>query len=103
MTKYLLIEDPDGNVWSLPASFVASNRAEYFAQLDADRGYGEFKKLYDEEYAYTLGDDFELRDWLKGNFNWEHIKPHVKLKYRNPRDWDDWFSNAHIDIVTEET
>lgn len=55
----------DGTVWAVPAHLVAHNRASYYAD-DPDSS-------YEAEYAFTMGDDYELTDWAAGNMNWEDV------------------------------
>lgn len=71
MTKVLRIEDA-GFVWEVPAEAIAKNRATYYAENDKDT-------TYDEEFEYTMGSNYELRDWFFNNMNWEDVESEARL------------------------
>lgn len=71
MTKVLRIED-EGFVWEVPAEAIAKNRATYYAENDKDT-------TYDEEFEFTMGSNYELRDWFFNNMNWEDVEADAKL------------------------
>jgi hypothetical protein len=71
MSKVLRIDD-GGYVWEVPAEVIAKNRATYYAERDKDT-------TYDEEFNFTMGDDFELRDWFFNNMDWSDVKDATKL------------------------
>lgn len=61
-----------GFVWDVPAEAIAKNRATYYADNDKDTS-------YDEEFAFTMGSKFELRDWFFNNMDWDDVKDVAKL------------------------
>lgn len=71
MAKILRIEDC-GFVWEVPAEAIAKNRATYYAERDKDT-------TYDDEFNFTMSDDFELRDWFFNNMDWDDVKGAAKL------------------------
>ena len=62
----LLVTMPDGSVWQVPAHWVADNRAKHYADEDPET-------TYETEYAYTLRDHYELKDWARNNMNWSDV------------------------------
>jgi hypothetical protein len=71
MPKFLRIDD-GGFVWEVPAEVIAKNRATYYAENDKDT-------TYKDEFEFTLGDNFELRDWFFNNMDWEDVAGEAKL------------------------
>jgi hypothetical protein len=71
MTKVLRIND-SGFVWEVPAEAIAKNRASYYAENDKDT-------TYDEEFNFTMGDNYELRDWFFNNMDWDDVESVAKL------------------------
>ena len=69
--KVLRIND-SGFVWDVPAEAIAKNRATYYAEGDKDT-------TYDEEFSFTMGDDYELRDWFFNNMDWDDVADVAKL------------------------
>lgn len=64
--KYLRVTMPDGSKWDVPARLIAENRAKHYAD-DPDSS-------YEEEYEFTMSDDFELKDWAANNMDWDDVK-----------------------------
>lgn len=62
----------DDSWCTIPATFVAKLRANYFA-IEVD-GYLPNSKEYEEEYKYSLRDDYELYDWVSGSCDYEDIE-----------------------------
>ena len=63
MKKKIIITLDDFRVVSIDAHLVAHDRAEYYSKNDTDTS-------YQEEYDYSIGDNFELVDWLFNNMDW---------------------------------
>ena len=57
----------------IPASAVAELRADYYA-CNVD-GFEKGSKEWQDEYDYSLGDDYELQDWISGSTNPENLYP----------------------------
>lgn len=71
-TKYFRVKD-GGYSWVFPAHLVAKNRAEYYAKNDPDT-------TYQEEYEFTMSDDYELKDWFLNNMNWSDVSKKATLE-----------------------
>ncbi|HEX5185707.1 MAG TPA: hypothetical protein VFV86_02360 [Nitrososphaeraceae archaeon] len=69
--KILLINTPWGQYKLLP-EVIASNRADYYA-CEVD-GFEIGSEEWKEEVGWVLNDEYELKDWMLGNMNWEDIK-----------------------------
>lgn len=74
MDQIKYIEITDGNyTWEFRASLIAQNRATYYAENDSDT-------TYEEEFNYTISDDYELRDWFLNNMDWKDVSSSARLK-----------------------
>lgn len=71
MVKVLRIYD-SGFVWEVPAERIAANRAAYYAERDKDA-------TFEEEFNFTMGDDYELRDWFLNNMDWKDVKDSARF------------------------
>lgn len=74
--KYIRVTMVDLSKWDIPADFVANARAKYYA--DKEGNSETWNKIYNEEYEYTMGDNYELTDWLACNMNWDDVKDVAK-------------------------
>lgn len=75
MSKVLQVEFSDGRVFEIPASFIATDRARYYANIDHIHKEGEnWLKTFETEVDYALEDDFELLDWANNDMNWEDVQ-----------------------------
>lgn len=75
MEKYLKIKCSDGKLFIIPALVVAEDRANYYSKID---GYDIESNEWQNEIKYAMDDEYELKDWIKGNMNWEDLKPYAK-------------------------
>lgn len=66
--KYLVVTMPDNTRWRIPARFIAEHRAAYYAKHDGDLS------IIDDEVAYCLDDDYEIKDWAANNLNWSDVE-----------------------------
>lgn len=73
-TKYIKIEQGQ-NVWMIPVSFVAAERAKYYAAKDKDT-------TYQDEFDFVMGDAGEALDWLENNMNYEDWKDAATLSQK---------------------
>jgi hypothetical protein len=71
MTKVLKITD-SGFIWEVPGEAIAKNRATYYAARDKDT-------TYDDEFGFTMENDYELRDWFLNNMDWSDVASEAKL------------------------
>jgi hypothetical protein len=93
----LYVEFSNGRVFVIPASLIAGDRAQYYANVDVkETGGGEWLRVYDREVAYALSDQSELFDWAENNMNWEDVKGQAQLVQHNsdPDMFDKEWSNA---------
>lgn len=73
-TKFIEFQFSDGT-WRIPAHIIARDRASYYAEHDTGATAGDdFQEAYQQEFTYTMGDDYELTDWLRNNMNWEDVE-----------------------------
>lgn len=92
MAKMILWEHPDGSVWSVPAEVVAKHRAQYYAANDPDT-------TFQEEYEYTISDNFELIDWVQNNMDVDDVEEHTKLvKPPRPSTFETAFLDGEISV-----
>jgi len=77
MTKYLQVTMPNGERWGVPIGIIAHSRATYYANRDAEKEGLDAEKRderYEEEYAYTMEDEYEVYDWAPNNMNWDDVR-----------------------------
>jgi hypothetical protein len=101
MNKFLQFTMGDGSVWEMQAEEIAKRRADYYATRDHEQEGLDYQKVYEEEYAYTLSDSYELTDWACNNMDWSEIKE-LSVVVQPPRDIDyeaEW-AFAQREIVT---
>ncbi len=91
--KYLVVEMSDKTQWAIPARLIATNRAQFYAQLDAERGDGEYADVFAKEVEYAMSVKYKITDWAANNMNWDDVRSQaVQLKVSPPeinyhRDW----------------
>jgi len=96
--KHLFVEMADG-IYSIPASVIAKDRAEYYAQLDSETG-GDYDVVYNEEYHNTIEDDYELVDWASNNMDWDDVVDEAtKVDPTTPVDPNDYWPNANKKVM----
>ena len=94
MEKFLRVTMPDGSLWDVPARVIADNRAKYYAEGDP----GE----YEEEFRFTMDDNFELRDWAANNMDWDEVKSYAVKVEEPPQqepDYQEGWVNGDKKIV----
>lgn len=103
--KYIHITFANGETWKVPAQVIAEDRAKYYADLDAQRGnVSDRDEAYREELEFTLGDDYELMDWMSNNMDWKDIKPHaVKVREAPTPNYSREFSNTKKQVKEGES
>lgn len=85
---------PDGSVWAVDGHISAHARATYYANVDSDT-------TYQEEYDFTIGDDYELVDWAVGNMNWDDFEKTARLvKPASFNPQDGWMSGKKVVVRT---
>lgn len=94
METNIQIKFSNGNVYEIPATLVADNRAKHYS-------YQEGKEVYKQEFQYTISDNFILLDWLQNNMNWNDVKDHVTLIGTQELDYSLEFANAESVVVNE--
>ena len=92
--KYLIVEMSDKTQWAIPAMIIAEDKAKYYANHDAEAGYGEYDDIYKEEIIEAMSDEYEITDWAANNMDWEDVCSHaIQLKVIPPKDYHrDWIN-----------
>lgn len=65
--KYLVVTMPDHSRWRIPVQFIAEHRARFYVEHDRDL------TIFDDEVAFCLSDEYELKDWASNNMNWSDV------------------------------
>jgi hypothetical protein len=109
--KFILVTMPDGSVWKVLASAVASNRAEYFAyadldtNADADTQQSAWRIAFDRDYQEVINDDTELLDWAANNMNWTDVAYYSakvsEPEQLTPEQFQEGWINGEKRIVNE--
>lgn len=92
--KVLLINTPRGQ-YSVPLSFVAKERAQYYQDNYSDD--------FDAEYNWVMEDDYEGIDWLQNNMDWVDVEG-VATKINDKvlvTDEDFWTDSNDIEIIED--
>jgi hypothetical protein len=103
--KHIQITFPNGEVWQVPAEVVAKDRAEFYSQLDFERGHASSKEdAYVEELNYALNDPVELIDYLRNNMDWSDVQAHaVRVPVaQNAYDYGEAFDDARFEVKDGE-
>ena len=75
LEMWLQVQMPDGSWWEVPAKVVADNRASYYAAKEEP---GHRTGIYEEEFEFTLKDEYELEDWAANNMNWSEVAKYAR-------------------------
>ncbi len=96
MKRYVEIKFSNGDKFRIPATTIAHARATHYANHDEGEQKGEhtdeWMEVYKDERAYTLGDKYELTDWLWNNMDWKDVKEDAiaiseKQDYDHDKHW----------------
>ena len=93
---------PDGSKWDVPCDRIAQHRAAYYAKKDTGMTTGDlFAVAFTSEYEYTMGDDYELKDWAANNMNWKDVKSCAVRVVESAAvtDYQDGWVNGEKEIV----
>lgn len=92
----LIIDTPKGQ-YELPLSVVAENRTEYYSKKD---GFEKDSKDWKEEIDFVMNDNYEGKDWLLNNMDWDDVKDRAtKINDKvNVTDDDFWTSSDNVEI-----
>ena len=77
MVKYLEVTMKNGEVWRVPASIIAMERAIYYIEHDIKSGdvkEEDRDEALDQEYMNGYEDNYNITDWAGNNMNWSDIK-----------------------------
>lgn len=113
MKRYVELKFSNGDRFRIPATTIAHARATYFADHDNGKQEGEpnneWTETYKDERAYTLGDKYELTDWLWNNMDWNDVKEDaIKMQsdddeYDYSKHWMEINENdENYEVVDEE-
>lgn len=101
--KYIRVTMPDGSKWDIFASFIARDRARYYAKREGGEiNSKEWRKIYKEEYEITMEDRLELIDWLANNMNWsdvENIAEKIEDNILREKDFQEGICNGEKEII----
>jgi hypothetical protein len=102
MSTTIRIVFSNGDTFDVEAEHVAHARAEYYARKDSNRNPKlNYKAVYNDEFAYTMGDDDELLDWINNKMNWSDLSSYA-LKVEKPDvpfNHQAEFSYADIEVI----
>lgn len=96
MEKFITIKFPDVSYF-VNARFIATERAKCYAN-DPDT-------TLEEEIEYALNDDYELRDYMINNMDWDEIEPQAvpyKLNSDEPENRITAFYSAEVDVIPQD-
>lgn len=97
--KYLVVEFDNGEKWQVPAAIIAKHRAQYFAD-QAEETPGQ---VFDEEYAASMEDHYNLIQWAFGNMDWKDVKEHAqRIEEKTIEDYEQMWGSAKGKIITPE-
>lgn len=88
--RYLQVSMPDNSVWEFPCSIIAENRAKYYEGTGDD---------YKETYENTMNNQFELKDWVENNMNWDDVKEFAKKVEPENIDYQDGLVNGKKEVI----
>lgn len=100
--KYIYIEFSNGETYRIKAEIIAEDRAEYYAQREEEEGTEKYQELFEDEKEFALNDEYELKDWAKGNMNWKDVAEHAE-RVANPDPIDKESEWTNVDMKVRET
>lgn len=100
--KYLRVKF-DNELWDIPLSVIAENRARYYANLDVPgktENNWEWKKVFKSEYDMVMNDAANATNWASGNMDWADVKDYAERVGKVEHDeYGDLWVNAEKFIV----
>ncbi|BDI33449.1 hypothetical protein CCAX7_55000 [Capsulimonas corticalis] len=99
--KIMRVKLENGEMFDIPAEVVARHRADSYAIDEGERGSLAYQKMFDEEFAYTLGSNSELSDWSSNNMNWSDLSLHARrVEVEKPKpDYEDLWAGAEREYL----
>ena len=96
--KYIYMDFPNGEVYRLPAKFVAEERARYYAEKDYPDDVEKQKEAKRVEVDHALSYSAVLFDYFRGNLSWEDdIRPKAtRVQGPQPFDKTDFYNDADL-------
>lgn len=88
---------PNGEVYHIPIETIATIRTKYYAGVD---GFEEGSDDWKDEFKYSM-QEYVIKDWMKGNLDWEDIEPIAELQPRtekSKKDYQKMFLDCDIEI-----
>lgn len=105
--KYYKTVMSNGDEYFVPALFIVEARAKYYSQKDGEEDNlspEEEKKVFDEEVAFALEDDYEIEDWARNNMDWDEVATIAILRPRVPLTAEElqegWVNGNHEVVET---
>jgi len=86
--KWLEVAFNKGEIYRIPAIFIAEHRAEHYAKREDYLEQGmNYQQCFDAEVEFLMSDNFELIDWAGGNMDWVDVKDVAILVERAETDF----------------
>ena len=93
-TPMIIVRFSDRTIWEFPASVIAEARAKYYEVKEPG--------CYQDEFDYTLGDNYELLDWASNNMDWKDVVNYARLiDIDESSDYNEWWVNADREVKRE--
>lgn len=96
--KYIDFKTSHNRTIRVPFNVLAEKRADYYACI-VD-GHEKYSDEWDEEYRFSLGDEYETLDYARGSLNLEdlfEIDEHEVIKGSYPEP--ERISDAYVEVV----
>lgn len=98
--KYLRVTFSNGEMFDVPAEFIARNRAEYYVEVAvrADEDI-DAKKLLQEEIDWALEDEYEIADWASNNMDWSDVREVARRVHQTDFNYENEWCNIDHEII----
>lgn len=98
--KYLRVTMENGEIWDIPLTVIAADRAHYLFTNNKDEfsSQGDAFKRVMQEFE---DDNFEADDWASNNMDWESVLPHAVRVGEPVLDYDYLWVNGDKELITK--
>lgn len=101
--KWLEVAFNKGEVYRIPAVFIAKHRAEHYTRGEDYLEQGmNYKQCFDAEVDFAMKNNFELVDWAASNMDWVDVKDVAVLIERAESNLNAGWINAKKRIFVPE-
>jgi hypothetical protein len=88
----------DGSVWTVPVILIATNHAEYYAEVDEV----SFEDALKNDTIPLFTDDpDEIEEWAKNNMDWDDVSSSAVCVKQAKTDFDRGWMDGEIEITNE--